>query len=35
VAISIITKEMNGMNQEAVKDWIEKVRAIPVADSCD
>lgn len=35
VALSVVTKEINGMKQEDVRDWVEKVRAIPATDPCD
>lgn len=35
VAINVVKSELNGMRQEDVKDWVEKVRALPITDSCD
>jgi hypothetical protein len=35
VAVNVVKSEMKGMKQESVRDWVEKVRALPVTDSCD
>jgi len=35
VALNIVIKEINGMKQQDVIDWAQRMRSVPTTSSCD